>query len=85
MPVICTFYGIKIIMYYKDHNPPHFHVRYSGHSAIMDFSGNVINGSLPSRAVAMIRDWTRAHGSELKHNWNNARIGEPLKKIEPLD
>ena len=30
MPEISRFYGIVISMYYDDHNPPHFHVRYGG-------------------------------------------------------
>ncbi len=29
MPEICRFLGIIITMYYNDHPPPHFHVRYN--------------------------------------------------------
>jgi hypothetical protein len=25
MPVICTFFGIVIRMFYQEHRPPHFH------------------------------------------------------------
>lgn len=25
MPEISLFYGIRVTMYYDDHNPPHFH------------------------------------------------------------
>lgn len=28
MPVVSRFFGIVITMYYNDHPPPHFHVRY---------------------------------------------------------
>ncbi|MBI2291630.1 MAG: DUF4160 domain-containing protein, partial [Betaproteobacteria bacterium] len=28
MPEISRFLGIVITMYFNDHNPPHFHVRY---------------------------------------------------------
>lgn len=28
MPEICLFRGIRITMYYSDHNPPHFHAMY---------------------------------------------------------
>ena len=34
MPVISRFYGILIVMYFNDHNPPHFHAKYSGDEAI---------------------------------------------------
>lgn len=28
MPEISRFYGIIIYMFFQDHNPPHFHVKY---------------------------------------------------------
>jgi hypothetical protein len=28
MPEISRFFGMVILMYYNDHPPPHFHVRY---------------------------------------------------------
>src|SRR4029077_4688113 len=33
MPRISRFYGIAIAMYYNDHAPPHFHVKYAEHEA----------------------------------------------------
>lgn len=36
MPEISLFLGIRITMYYDDHNPPHFHAEYSGQSALID-------------------------------------------------
>lgn len=33
MPEICRFYGIVIALYYNEHNPPHFHVKYGDTSA----------------------------------------------------
>ena len=29
MPEISLFYGIRVTMYYDDHNPPHFHAEYN--------------------------------------------------------
>lgn len=28
MPEVCRFLGTIITMYYQEHNPPHFHVKY---------------------------------------------------------
>lgn len=28
MPIISSFYGIKIFINYNDHNEPHFHAQY---------------------------------------------------------
>ena len=35
MPEISLFYGIRVTMYYEDHNPPHFHAEYNGNKAIV--------------------------------------------------
>ena len=35
MPEISRFFGIVVQMYYADHDPPHFHVRYSGQKALV--------------------------------------------------
>ena len=85
MPVISRFYGILIVMYFNDHNPPHFHAKYSGHEAIFDFYGQIIDGELPKRATKFIQEWITYHRSELEKNWEKARIGEPLDTIAPLE
>ena len=36
MPEISLFYGIRVTMYYEDHNPPHFHAEYNGNKALID-------------------------------------------------
>lgn len=33
VPRISAFYGIVIAMYYRDHEPPHFHAVYGEHQA----------------------------------------------------
>jgi hypothetical protein len=41
MPCISMFYGIMIYMYNsgKEHNPPHFHVKYNGDFSVFDLEG----------------------------------------------
>jgi len=36
MPEISHFFGMVILMYFNDHPPPHFHVRYGAQRAIID-------------------------------------------------
>ena len=36
MPEISLFYGIRVTMYYDDHNPPHFHAEYNENKAIIE-------------------------------------------------
>lgn len=35
MPTISIFYGIKILMFFDEHNPPHFHAQYAEFHAII--------------------------------------------------
>jgi hypothetical protein len=47
MPEISRFFGIVVQMYYADHEPAHFHVRYSGQKALIAIETlSVIAGSL---------------------------------------
>ena len=50
MPEISRFFGIIIQMYYNDHEPPHFHVRYSGQRAVIAIRDlAVLAGQLSNR------------------------------------
>ena len=47
MPEISLFCGIRITMFYSDHNPPHFHADYAGQKALVDnLEGFVIRGAV---------------------------------------
>ena len=45
---------------------------------------DVIEGSLPVRALRMVREWTRLHREELEANWLRAQGDDPLEPIAPL-
>ena len=38
MPEISLFYGIRVTMYYDDHNPPHFHAEYNGIKQLLELT-----------------------------------------------
>jgi hypothetical protein len=85
MPEICRFFGIVIKMFFDDHNPPHFHAEYGGEEAIIDIvTLAVIAGSLPARALGLVTEWAIQHRDELLSLWNDARLQNPLHKIDPL-
>lgn len=85
MPVVSLFFGIRITMYYDDHNPPHFHAEYAGHKALVDIQECcVIHGSLPNRQLKYVLAWAELHRDELMQNWELARGNEPLNSISPL-
>ena len=69
MPVLSRFYGIIIRMYYlqSEHNPPHIHAIYNDNVAAIDFmTGNVLEGDLPPKAMAMVKEWIAINREELK-------------------
>ncbi len=85
MPRISYFYGIAVYMYYDDHAPPHLHIRYAEHEAkVLIEGGAVLVGSLPRRALKLVRVWLDLHQVEVMERWENARIRKPLAPIEPL-
>jgi hypothetical protein len=73
-------------MYWNEgaHARPQFHARYTGEAASVDFAGELIAGSLPRRALALVSEWAAMHQDELRANWERARREEPLQPIEPL-
>jgi len=72
-------------MYFNDHNPPHFHAKYSGYEALFNFDGEIIEGDIPKRASKFVQEWISIHRPELEENWEKARAGEPLNYIAPLE
>ena len=85
MPEISLFYGIRITMYYEDHNPPHFHAEYNGYKVLIDINDiYVIKGYLPAKQLKLILAWCVIHQDELMQNWELAKDGMPLNHIAPL-
>ena len=84
MPEISSFYGIVIYMYFNEHNPPHFHVKYADFNAIVTIEDGIVTGSLPRRALNLVYDWLDLHKDELMENWRRLEKYESFLKIEPL-
>jgi hypothetical protein len=56
-------------MFYKEHEPEHFHAEHQGQQAKFDFSGRMLAGSIRSKtAVRLIRQWAALHGEALMAN-----------------
>lgn len=86
MPEISRFFGIVVQMYYADHDPPHFHVRYSGQKALIGIETfAVLRGSLSPRALALVTEWAALHRAELMEDWALARAEAQLNPIAPLE
>ena len=83
MPEITRFYGITIHMFFKDHQPPHFHAEYAGDEEVIEIqTGRVLEGKLPNRAHKMAMEWWEEHRDELLEMWNE---NDRNRKLPPLD
>ena len=86
MPEISRFLGIIITMYYSEHPPPHFHVRYGDYKAVVSIEPpSLMQGTLPPRVHGLVIEWATLYRDELLANWQRAMAQSPLKPIEPLE
>ncbi|MES2764524.1 MAG: DUF4160 domain-containing protein [Bacteroidota bacterium] len=85
MPHISHFFGIIIMMYYDDHNPPHFHAKYGDFQALIGIENfALLEGKLPAKSLGLVVEWAALHQEELLQNWQLMKKGQELNKIEPL-
>jgi Domain of unknown function (DUF4160) len=86
MPIISMFFGIVIRMFYREHEPAHFHAEYQGQQGKFDLEGQMMAGSIYSKiALRLIREWASSHQDDLEANWDRMKTGKPLERIEPLE
>lgn len=84
MPILSSFYGISIKMYFQnsEHNPPHIHAIYGEYiGAINIQTGELIEGNLPKRAIKLVQEWLNVHRNEVLNMWNTQKF----RKISPLN
>jgi hypothetical protein len=85
MPTLSRFLGVSITMNWDDHQPPHFHARYSEHEAIIRVDTlEVEAGRLPKRILGKVLGWAVAHHDELWVNWDRVQSRQPVHPIAPL-
>ncbi|MFI5423100.1 MAG: DUF4160 domain-containing protein [Nitrososphaerales archaeon] len=85
MPQISYFLGIIIKMFYRDHNPPHFHAEYAEFEGLIDIQKlELWSGNLPPRVLGLVIEWAAIHQKELLDNWEKARNQESLIAVPPL-
>jgi Domain of unknown function (DUF4160) len=85
VPTLAHIRGIKLVMYYEDHEPPHCHARspdFSAKFAISDLSVLELAGKLKPRESALIKRWALANRPSLLENWRRAQRGEAMVKLE---
>ena len=84
MPVLSRFYGIILRMYFQqsEHNPPHVHAIYGEDMAAVNIlTGEVLEGHLPPKALAMVREWVDLNRDDLLQMWES----QEFKQLPPLE
>jgi hypothetical protein len=88
MAAISMFYGLVIYLYQFDnirHHIPHIHVKYQGDWAVLSIpEGDIIEGELKTEKVKLVQAWILIHKENLLADWELAKAGQPVFKIEPL-
>jgi Domain of unknown function (DUF4160) len=88
MPTISMFYGILVMMFFRDnnrHHLPHIHVRYQGSEAAISLEdGSILEGSLPPKQLKMVQVWIDIHKEDLLLDWELAVNGDAPFRISPL-
>ncbi|MBV8453120.1 MAG: DUF4160 domain-containing protein [Deltaproteobacteria bacterium] len=85
MPTIAQIDGIRIMMFQRDHDPPHFHAFGADFEAKLSIDPVAVmesRGRLRARDLLLIRNWALAHRSAVTQNWLRARRAERILKIE---
>ncbi|MGE3974672.1 MAG: DUF4160 domain-containing protein [Bdellovibrionales bacterium] len=86
MSVISVFLGIVIRVFQRDHNPPHIHVQYGEHKALLEIStGKTMAGSLPPRIRRIVLEWLLYRKAEVLKSWQEAQEYKTPSRVRPLE
>ena len=82
MPTLAVIDGIKIQMFYLDHDPPHFHAVYGEHEVLVSIADlRVIDGTVPAAITRKVIDWASMRQDALAFCWVCCRSGKKPGKM----
>jgi hypothetical protein len=88
MPLISSFYGVLIYMYFMDikqHKAPHIHAMYQGEEAVFAIeTAELLDGKFPVKQTRLVQAWIELRREELIADWSLAFKGQPVERVEPL-
>jgi hypothetical protein len=81
MPLIKLIGSIKVYMYLRDHNPPHFHIIYAEYEELIELrSLATYSGGVPGKQRRQVVEWAREHMDYLLAKWEE--FNPENKKME---
>ena len=73
-------------MFWREHNPPHFHAKYADEEIVIEIeTGEISSGSMSERALTLVQEWRELHKEELMRDWKLAEQKKALFPIKPLE
>ena len=85
MPEVSRFSGVVIAMYFNDHEPPHFHVRYCEYRATVGLNPvELLEGQIPRRIFGLVSERGLENQVELQKNWTRLSTEGTFSPIPPL-
>jgi hypothetical protein len=83
MPTLAVVDGMRIVMYWNDHPPAHFHVLAAEYRAVIEVDTlRVIAGGLPRSKVAAVRAWAKGRRVELMKALERVQAGRPVGRVK---
>lgn len=84
MPTLAIIDGVRITMYYADHEPAHFHAIVGDHEIVVGIADlRVIAGHAPPGVLRRVRRWAGGRQGQLALCWVRCRAGQKPGRIEP--
>ncbi len=73
-------------MFWREHNPPHFHASYQGAEAVYDIKkAKRIKGFMPNKIDKIVNKWAEEHRDKLLQNWEMMMKGKGFMRIRGAD
>ena len=78
VPIVAIVDGVKIMFFFRDHDPPHFHAEYGEYSIA---TLRIIQGDLPVGKRRRVLQWAEEHQEELSLAWADAQSDRKPRSI----
>jgi len=82
VPIVAIVDGVKIMFFFRDHDPPHFHAEYGEFRARISIATlRIIQGDLPVGKRRRVLQWAEEHQEELSLAWADAQSDRKPRSI----
>lgn len=77
MPTIAIVDGVRLVVYPRDHEPPHMHAFFGEHEVVIDIAtGSSLQGHLPRAKLRAVEEWLDANRDRVAYIWQQTRAGQ---------